>query len=233
LEGKIMSINRREFLQFSALVPAAFLAGPAGALAADGRSDIMAVSKTIIGRDDLSAEIGARIADLLRNRIGEFDAKLTRLAHQLDTVSDKNKAVEDLQGDDLAFALEIAKPWYLGYVGTPGGTVLTDDGTGFVTYLDARAYEVVAQDLPRTSYPPGGRGWWQAVPPGVSSPPMPEGVTTWGWQPDNATGNLAASDPAWVAYGMGEYPSLAAARAALSNGKSPSQTKTIVPEGAQ
>jgi hypothetical protein len=62
-------------------------------------------------------------------------------------------------------------------------------------------------------------GWWQAVPDGVTSPQMPEQVTDWTWQPEGATGVIAKPDPAWKAYGMGQYASVELARAAAPGAK--------------
>jgi len=177
----------------------------------------MQASWVVIGRKDLSPDIAGRIEVLLKQRIADYDQKFAALTQALSpAIQDeklRNDALKGLSAADTAFALEIAKPWYLGYVGTAAGSSLKDDAT-FVTYLNAQAYEVVLKDLPRTSYPPGGRGWWQAVPAGVDSPTMPDRVIDWTWQPDGATGVIAKPDPAWQAYAMGEFPSLDAARAA-------------------
>ena len=183
-------------------------------------SDFMQLSWVLIGRKDLSPEIGSRIETLLKQRVTGYEQKCSALSQALAVAlkdeRQRNQALKGLSGPDTDFALEIAKPWYLGYVGTPAGSQAKDEAA-FVTYLNAQAYEVVQQDLPRTSYPPGGRGWWQAVPKGVTAPLMPQRVTDWAWQPEGATGAIAKPDAAWRAYGMGEFPSLEAARAALSH----------------
>ena len=221
-------MDRRSFLLGAIAIPpiSSFLLPQVGFAADATASDFMQLSWVLIGRQDLSPDIGARIETLLKQRDAGYDQKLAALRQALAVAlkdeRQRNVVLKGLSGADTDFALEIAKPWYLGYVGTPAGSNLKDDAT-FVTYLNAQAYEVVRQDLPRTSYPPGGRGWWQAVPKGVTSPVMPHRVTDWAWQPDGATGAIAKPDAAWRAYGMGEYPSLEAARAATSH---PSSNQT-------
>jgi len=224
-------MDRRSFLLATISVPPLLAFLSPSVVFAEGVSDtsFMAVSRVLIGRQDLSPDIGNRIATLLQQRIGDYPQKLDRLAKALAPAAlstrDRSTVLKALSEEDTDLALEIAKPWYLGYVGTPAGSN-TKDNAVFVTYLDAQAYELVLEDLPRTSYPPGGSGWWQAVPEGVTSPAMPERITDWTWQPDGATGKLAKPDPAWRAYAMGEQPTLAAARAALSSGGNTAGTST-------
>lgn len=223
-------MDRRTFLLGAIAIPpiSSFLLSDFAFADETQASSFMQASWVVIGRKDLSPDIAARIEVLLKQRIPDYDQKFAALSQALaPALKDerlRNDALKGLSASDTAFALEIAKPWYLGYVGTAAGSSLKDDAT-FVTYLNAQAYEVVINDLPRTSYPPGGSGWWQAVPAGVTSPSMPERVIDWTWQPDGATGVIAKPDPAWQAYAMGEFPSIDAARAAhgkpstLSNNK--------------
>ena len=215
-------MDRRSFLLGAIAIPpiSSFLLPHFAFAETAPASDFMQLSWVLIGRKDLSPDVGTRIETLLKQRVTGYDQKLSAL-HQALAVAVKdekqrNQVLKGLSGPDTDFALEIAKPWYLGYVGTPSGSNVKDDAT-FVTYLNAQAYEVVGKDLPRTSYPPGGKGWWQAVPEGVTSPLMPHRVTDWAWQPDGATGVIAKPDAAWRAYAMGEFPSLEAARAATSH----------------
>ena len=213
-------MDRRSFLIGAIAVPPMFSFLSSGlALAADEPdSPFMQVSRVLMGRNDLSPDVAQRIETLLQQRMPGYPQKIGALAQLLaPAVKDeslRNDLIKGLSSDETDFALEVAKPWYLGYVGTPSGSILKDDAA-FVTYLDAQAYEVVLKDLPRTSYPPGGQGWWQAVPDGVNAPAMPERVIDWTWQPDGATGVIAKADPAWRAYGMGQYASLEQARAAM------------------
>jgi hypothetical protein len=65
-----------------------------------------------------------------------------------------------LSGTDLDTALIIAKPWYLGYVGTPSGRILEDDAA-FATFLEMQAYAKTGGIIPAQSYPPGPAGWWR------------------------------------------------------------------------
>jgi len=212
-------MDRRSFLLGAIAIPpiSSFLLSDFAFADDTQANSFTQVSWVLIGRKDLSPDIAERIEVLLKQRIADYDQKFTALTLALaPAMKDerlRNDALKALSAPDTAFALEIAKPWYLGYAGTAAGSSLKDDAT-FVTYLNAQAYEVVIKDLPRTSYPPGGSGWWQAVPAGVTSPAMPDRVIDWNWQPEGATGVIAKPDPAWQAYAMGEFPSLDAARAA-------------------
>ena len=224
-------MDRRSFLIGALSIPPvlSFLSSGAVFAAEVTQTDFLKVSRVLIGRPDLAPDIAQRIETLLAQRIPGYSQKLAALAQvfgpAIQDPAQRNALLKALPADELDFALALAKPWYLGYVGTPSGSILKDDAV-FVTYLDAQAYEVVSKDLPRTSYPPGGEGWWQAVPEGVTAPQMPEQVAEWTWQPDGATGVIAAVDPAWRAFGMGQYASVELARAALAgSGVKPTPTR--------
>lgn len=215
-------MDRRSFLIGALSIPPllGFLHSGVAFAAEASDTPFLHVSRVLIGRDDLSPAIASRIETLLAQRIPGYSQKVAGLAHTfapaIEDPKQRNGLLKALSGEDIDFALAIAKPWYLGYVGTPSGSILKDDAV-FVTYLDAQAYEVVSQDLPRTSYPPGGQGWWAAVPEGVTAPAMPQQVAEWTWQPEGATGMIAKADPAWRAFGMGQYASIELARAALAS----------------
>ena len=77
-----------------------------------------------------------------------------------------------------------------------------------------QAYAKTGGIIPAQSYPPGPAGWWRDTPRGVDASDLPEGATTWAYQPLKHY-TIAAPDPAWHAYAEGRFDSIDAARAAL------------------
>jgi hypothetical protein len=134
----------------------------------DGR--LLEVSKVMTGTDAISADVAVRIGDLLRGRIGGFDAKLSGLAAVLRRVNgDRAAKLAALNDMQVGFALQIARPWYLGYVGTPSDLVLKDDAA-FATFLEAQSFQEIADVVPRLTYPGHAAGWWDIAPAGVAAP---------------------------------------------------------------
>jgi hypothetical protein len=119
-----------------------------------------------------------------------------------------------LNGNQLKFAIEIAKPWYLGYVGTPSNFVLRDNAA-FATYLQAQSWQKILDQVPRPTYPDGGAGWWVAAPAGIDAPAMPGEITDWTFHPGRAAAILAP-DPAWKTYASAKHQSIEDARHGVS-----------------
>jgi len=211
-----MSMDRRSFLISLALIPPAVYWSTS--VLADGSvSDaFMQVSRIITGADNLTPGAAARIEGLLSERHPGFAAHLATLYTALAASPSREAGLSVLTGNDLDTALIIAKPWYLGYVGTPSGRILKDDAE-FATFLDMQAYAKTDSIIPAQSYPPGPAGWWQDTPRGVDASDLPEGATTWAYQPLK-TYTIAAPDPAWRAYAAGHFDSIEAARASLGKG---------------
>ena len=210
----LSALGRRDLLVgLAAVAPAFAIPLPA---AAQGTTAFLAVSRVIAGTDALTPEVAGRIETLLAARDPDFAAKLADLAAALAAPGARDARLGALTDDQVAFALTIAKPWYLGYVGEPSAFVLQDDAQ-FATFLQMQAAEKVIDVVPRTTYAAKPAGWWAAPPEGVTPPAMPAGIEAWG-APLPGPAEIAAPDPAWKRYAMGAYDDLAAARAAKPAG---------------
>lgn len=209
-----MSLDRRHFLiALAGTVPLASLT-PGFARAADSAAPsdaFLSVSRAICGNDSLSKETAARIEKLLSEDDAGFAGKLDGLAKAFDG-KDRAAAIESLSDDQTTLALNIAKPWYLGFTGSPSARILKDDAE-FATFLEAQALTKVSDIVPLQTYPSGGAGWWEAVPEGVDASDLPEEATSWEYQPKSSY-ELQDPDPAWLAYAKGEADSVDAARKA-------------------
>ncbi|OOY21768.1 hypothetical protein BMI86_04240 [Thioclava sp. DLFJ5-1] len=209
-----MSLDRRRFLiALAGTVPLASLT-PGFARAADSAAPsdaFLSVSRAICGNDSLSKETAARIEKLLSEDEAGFAGKLDGLANAFDG-KDRAAAIESLSDDQTTLALSIAKPWYLGFTGSPSARILKDDAE-FATFLEAQALTKVSDIVPLQTYPSGGAGWWQEVPKGVDASDLPEEATSWEYQPKSSY-ELQYPDPAWLAYAKGEADSVDAARKA-------------------
>ncbi len=126
--------------------------------------------------------------------------------------ADRQSKLTALSDAQVKIALEIAKPWYLGYVGTPSDFVLKDDAA-FATFLEVQSWRKIIDEVPRPTYPTGNAGWWQAVPKGVDAPDMPAKITDWTFHP-GGPGQIQPPDPAWRDYASTKHADLAAARQA-------------------
>ena len=185
----------------------------ASGAATTGETEFLRISRIIAGAGDLTPGAAKRIATLLGERDRRFADRLAGLGRALTAGRPRDEALSSLKGDDIAFALEIAKPWYLGYVGEPSPGVLKDD-SAFATYLEAQAYAKIADAVPLPTYPVGPAGWWADPPKGVEATDLPADSASWDHQPRQIY-KIAAPDPAWRAYAAGEYATMAQARAAL------------------
>lgn len=215
---KERSITRRRILMsLAGLAPAAVMMR-AGHAIAKARDDVfLQVSRIIAGKTSLSPDVALRVEGLLADRIEGFASKLTDLANVMKvTGGSRDEMLGALADNQVAFALDIARPWYLGYVGTPSSFVLKDDAA-FATFLEAQAWQKILHEVPRPTYPPAGAGWWQSSPPGISPPAMPEEIVQWTFHPGGPS-NIMAPEPAWKAYATADHVSIAEARKARPGG---------------
>lgn len=196
-------MNRRTFLRMMisssviisvpAIMPAA-LAGPGS------EETLLFVSQTLTGRQGLDPAISQRLYLLLSRQTHDFDQQLTRLAERLRRhihLSPEERLAQ-LSEEEVTTALSIITPWYLGYTGNPATTRATDDAQ-FVTFLSALMYEPTVSITPRPSYSQRGHDYWQAVPEGVTAPPMPENITAWGTDSPRAARVITEPQPEWLA----------------------------------
>lgn len=210
--------TRRNVLLALVAVPPALLTAQTAFGTASRNNDggLLEVSKVITGSDAISGDVAVRIGDLLRDRIGGFDTKLSTLAAMLRSVNGVRAAkLAALNDAQIGLALQIARPWYLGYVGTPSAFVLKDDAA-FATFLEAQGFQKIVDVVPRPTYPGRAVGWWDVAPAGVAAPAMPPQITDWTFHPGGPSQILAPS-PVWRTYATADHSSIAAARAARPN----------------
>ena len=186
----------------------------AEATSEDSSTTLLSVSRIITGTDDLSPAVAQRVQILLSARISGFVDKLSDLSKALSQDQSHDAALAALTSEQVDFALDIAKPWYVGYVGKPSNTILKDDAE-FVTFLQAQSYQKFLDLWPRPSYPEAGPGWWVEPPANAGADEMPEAVKSWSFQPSDMPTTIKAPDPAWAAYVTKKYPTIEAAQAAL------------------
>ena len=218
------SLSRRDLLGGLARIGVVIGAGSgpfmAEAGAQDAASDFLGISRTITGSNAITADVAARIRRLLAARHAggpaAFDAACAELWATLRAAgSDREARLAALSDSQVAFALQIAKPWYVGHVGDPSDQVFDDDAE-FATFLQAQASEKIIDVVPRTTYPYREPGWWSAPPPGIDAPPMPAAVRGWTFQPNVAAAIRPPAAP-WKTYASATFATLAAARAAQPN----------------
>jgi hypothetical protein len=225
-------IDRRTLLSSLASIPPfiAFTGSKALTQESGSASKFLRVSRILVGGDDLTPGAASRIEKLLRARDIAFDSKLSRLAQSLLGGGNRDEGIKRLGNDDLAFALEVAHPWYLGYLGTPSGRILEDDAE-FTTFLEAQCFSKVRDFVPLRTYPPGNAGWWQAAPDGVDASDLPAAAASWDYQPRDSF-LIRAPDPGWRAYAEGRFATVEEARASLANPVSSPETGGAVPPSA-
>lgn len=191
-----MDIKRRDVLiGLASAVPAAALMSRPLLGATDDDSEIMQVSKMLVGREDLNPDVGARILDVLSKRDENFADALANLAKSLEGQSDRDAWIKSLGEDETKTLMSIAQPWYSGHVGSPSAETYKDDAE-FVTFFDAEVYRICGDDLPAPSLPVGKPGWWADPPPSVANvPEMPPEIRGWDYRPaDLAPSMVEASD---------------------------------------
>lgn len=138
-----MSVSRRQLLiALASVAPSAMFMTPALENISNAETgNFLKISQIITGNRHLNQAVSLRIEQTLLNRIANFSFKLNQLASNLLVPGDRDTLLGRLSAEETDFAFEIAKPWYLGFVGHSKGNILSDD-TEFETYLHARSYEV-------------------------------------------------------------------------------------------
>lgn len=199
-------LSRRKVLVGLSAVPPLTEFFVVGAKAAEAGSDLMKVSRIIVGRNDLDPQIAQRILDALSGKIDGFTTKLSGLASALGDGGDRDEALARLDADKLELALAIAQPWYTGVVGI-GSEHSYDDGAVFVTFLGAEALRSVEHAVPFQSYSKGSPGWWAQPPAGVVAPPMANNIHDWAYVPPGASGTSVKADPKFLDFVMSRPPS--------------------------
>lgn len=213
-------MNRRTFLRMM-ISSSVIISVPAimpAALAGSGSEEtLLFVSQTLTGRQGLDPAISQRLYRLLSGQARDFDQQLARLAERLRRYIHlpAEERLAQLTEAEVTTALAIITPWYLGYTGDPATTRATDDAQ-FVSFLSALMYEPTAGVTPRPSYSQRGPDYWQAVPEGVTAPPMPENITAWGSDSPRAAGVITEPQPEWLAMVEGRARTHAEARRVLN-----------------
>lgn len=207
-------LDRRQLLLgLCGSIPALHLSRSAFAQTADTPDEFLRVSRVITGSEMISDPVAQRIRGLLLQRIDDFDTRLGSVAKSLEeTDGDRTAKLNALSDDEVSFALEIAKPWYLGYVGDPSSFVLDDDAA-FATFLEVQSWRKILDEVPIPTLPPASAGWWDAPPKGVTAPSMPDAIKDWTVHPEGPK-QIIAADPAWRNYATADHADIAAARRA-------------------
>ena len=195
-------MNRRHFLRLmlaSGIIMSVPITGSL-ATAAEPENRFHRVSQALTGRQQLDPAISQRLYALLTRQNPLFPQRLAQLAERLgrSDVLAPEALLTSLSEEEIDTALAIITPWYLGYTGNPATTRATDDAH-FVSFLSALMYEPTADVTPRPSYSQRGSDYWQAVPDGVSAPPMPATIHAWGKASPRAASGIAQPQPAWLA----------------------------------
>ncbi|MDQ6627542.1 MAG: sorbitol dehydrogenase family protein [Pseudomonadota bacterium] len=212
LDRKADITRRRLLLGLASLVPIGLLM-PLAVNAAGEDDSFLDVSRVITGDSTLSAGIAQRVKMLLGTRVSGFASQLGDLVEAFHrTGGSRDQMLAALSDSQVQFALAIARPWYLGYVGKPSDFVLKDDAA-FATYLEAQSWSKIVHEVPRPTYPGANAGWWGAAPPGVVAPAMPEGITRWTFHPGGPA-QILTPDSTWKAYATADHTSIDAARLA-------------------
>lgn len=180
----------------------------------------------IVGTNDLSASVAAGIRGLPAARMEDFAGRLVELTNDMRTSNGRNRdAVLALLSDgQVQFALEIAKPWYLGCVGSPSDFVLGDDAA-FATFPEAQSWQKIILEFPRITYPGWSAGWWDTAPPNVEAPPMPAEITDWTFQPGGPS-TIMPHDAVWKAYATAKHEA-SSLRGVPSRAVSRRQSETV------
>jgi hypothetical protein len=212
LDRKADITRRRLLLNLASVVPIG-LVMPLAVNATGEDDSFLDASRVITGDSTLSAGIAQRIKALLGTRVSGFASQLGDLVEAFHrTGGSRDQMLAALSDGQVQFALAIARPWYLGYVGKPSDFVLKDDAA-FATYLEAQSWSKIVHEVPRPTYPGADAGWWDAAPPGVVAPAMPEGITRWTFHPGGPV-QILAPDSKWKAYATADHASIDAARLA-------------------
>jgi len=195
-------MNRRHFLRLmlaSGIIMSVPITGSL-ATAAEPDNRFHRVSQALTGRQQLDPAISQRLYALLTRQNPLFPQRLAQLAERLSRSEARapEALLASLSEEEVDTALAIITPWYLGYTGNPATTRATDDAH-FVSFLSALMYEPTADVTPRPSYSQRGSDYWQAVPDGVSAPPMPATIHAWGKASPRAASGIAQPQPAWLA----------------------------------
>ena len=176
-------------------------------------ADFLEISRTLTGSTGLPADVASRIQRLLETRQAAFSDRCSQLLATMRAAGpDRDARLAALSEDEVAFALQIAKPWYVGHVGEPSAQGF-DDGAEFATFLHAQGSEKIMDVVPRTTYPQRRPGWWSSPPPGVDAPSMPREISGWAFQPETPEA-IRAPAPQWRAYANANFDTLPQAREA-------------------
>lgn len=216
--------RRRLLIGLAAIAPASVFLRPTIASAASDDDAFLRASRVITGNDSLSADVALRIHELLTKRIDRFESRLGELDEAMQkTGGGRDQMLAALTDSQVDFAIDIARPWYLGYVGKPSDFVLKDDAV-FATFLEAQSYQKIIDEVPRPTYPSEGPGWWDVAPPNVGAPPMPEEIKSWTFHPGGPA-RIMAPDPEWKAYATVHHASIEEARQKKPGARKPPEGK--------
>ncbi|MCA0423307.1 MAG: sorbitol dehydrogenase family protein [Proteobacteria bacterium] len=210
-------MDRRQLLLALAAIPLASNASFAQNSGAAAAPDVAALARLLIGRPDYSDVIIGRAQAFQADLDATFAARLAGLVQAVARIGSKDReaVIAGLSQAEVATAVQLISPLYLGYTGSPS-TTSNIDNSRFVTFLKALMYEPTADNVPRPSYAHGGPNYWTATPDGVKAPPMPADILEWGDKSPKAASTYATPDPRYVVICQGHAKTLAEAEAWLA-----------------
>lgn len=156
--------GRREILRLAGILGGLSLL-PATArtafAATQDNADFLAVSKALVGREDLSLPFNDALLAAFRKNDASFDAKLAQLRKMIGDAPVSGEALKAaLTGagaDIAALPQSILTGWYLGIAGSGSKAIC-------VAYTDALANRLVADVVRPQSYSYGAYGSWAIKP---------------------------------------------------------------------
>ena len=153
--------GRREVLKLTgALAALSFVSGGSARAAVQGDDDFFAVSRLLVGKEDLSATFSDALLAAFRRIDPSFDTLLARLRQALGDGplgSEVKTRLAGANSDLTSLPQVILSGWYLGVVGSGEKAIC-------VAYVDALANRAVADVLRPQSYSYGAYGSWAKKP---------------------------------------------------------------------
>ena len=217
-------MNRRDFIQMTALFPLLIQSDFFSRAEAETQTDAMSrkflqLVRVLTGQMDLPEALIMHVKEILSADDPSFLPRVTQLISRIDDpeLSKRNEIIATLSENEVSVVTEIISPLYLGYIGKPEN-VKAIDNAKFVTFLHALMYEPTRDNLIRPSYSQRPPDYWVQVPEGVSPPPMVDNILEWGNRgPMASSAGYAKPDPRYLAICQGYARTVEEAEAYLAS----------------
>lgn len=148
-----------------------------------------------------------------------FPQKLTNPIETMRTTGgDREHKLSSLSDEQIGFPPDIAKPWHLGYVGSPSGFILDDDAE-LATFIEAQSWEKSSMPSRASRAPNQGATSWDAAPAGVDAPAMPAQIVDWSFRSARPS-TIQPRDQEWRTHATTDRDGIDAARRRMSGAPS-------------